>query len=80
MSKRGKQVSKVARHPLNEPMELFYSYSHRDEGLRDELEKHLSTLRREGAINNWHDRKIGAGEEWKGNIDEHINAARSLSA
>ena len=26
---------------------VFFSYSHRDEELRDELEKHLSILRRQ---------------------------------
>jgi hypothetical protein len=31
-------------------MKLFYSYAHEDEDLRQELEKHLSSLRREGLI------------------------------
>jgi len=43
-------------------LELFYSYSHKDEELRNELEKHLAMLRRLGAINEWHDRRIGAGK------------------
>ena len=37
------------------PINLFYSYSHNDEELRDELEKHLSILRRQNIINKWHD-------------------------
>ncbi len=67
----------------SQPIELFYSYSHRDETLRDELEKHLSLLKRQGVISAWHDRKILAGEEWKGEIDEHLDTAdviRFLSA
>ena len=56
-------------------IEVFYAYSHRDEVLRDELEKHLSILRRQGVITNWHDRRIGAGDEFKGRIDEHLNTA-----
>jgi hypothetical protein len=57
------------------PIEIFYSYSHKDEELRDELEKHLSILKRQGVITGWHDRRIGAGKEWEGEIDEHLNTA-----
>ncbi len=32
-------------------------------------------LRREGSIRIWHDREIGAGEEWRGQIDEELEAA-----
>lgn len=56
--------------------ELFYSYTHKDESLRDELEKHLSVLKHQGLISGWHDRKIGAGKEWEGEIDKHLNSAR----
>ena len=57
------------------PAEVFYSYSHRDEGLRAELEKHLSTLRRNKVISEWHDRKIVAGTDWSQSIDHHINTS-----
>ena len=57
------------------PAQLFYSYSHKDENLRKQLEAHLSTLQSEGLISGWHDRKIGAGTEWKGVIDDHLKAA-----
>lgn len=40
---------------------VFFSYSHKDEALRDELEVHLAMLKREGVISAWHDRKIFAG-------------------
>ena len=56
-------------------VEVFYSYSHEDEELRDELEKHLSILKRHGVITGWHDRKIGAGREWEGEIDTHLDTA-----
>lgn len=58
-----------------EPLELFYSYSHKDEELRDELEEHLAMLKREGVIKGWHDRRISGGREWVGKIDEHLNSA-----
>jgi sulfatase-modifying factor enzyme 1/TIR domain-containing protein len=57
------------------PIGLFYSYSHRDEVLRNELEAHLSFLRRSNLIAEWHDRMIGAGDEWKGQIDRQLAAA-----
>src|SRR5262249_17076867 len=57
------------------PVEVFYSYSHRDEEFRDELEKHLRQMKRDGLITGWHDRRIGAGMEWKSSIDEHLESA-----
>ena len=55
--------------------QVFMSYSHADEALRDELEKHLAGLLRQGVITTWHDRRIAPGEELHGQIDEHLNAA-----
>jgi tetratricopeptide (TPR) repeat protein len=57
------------------PAQLFYSYSHKDEKLRDQLETHLSTLKRENRISAWHDRRITAGTEWKGEIDERLKSS-----
>lgn len=54
---------------------VFFSYSHVDEGLRDQLEKHLSPLRRQGMVETWHDRRIGAGHEFGDAIDEHVDSA-----
>ena len=54
---------------------VFFSYSHADEALRNELEKHLSVLRREDVITTWHDRRIGAGEELHGQINDQLNSA-----
>jgi hypothetical protein len=60
------------------PLEVFYSYSHKDEDLRNQLETHLSLLARNGLITAWHDRKIGAGEEWRDQIDAHIHSAHII--
>lgn len=57
---------------------VFVSYSHVDEGLRIELGKHLSVLEDQGIISSWHDRMIGAGTEWEGAIDSHLNSARVI--
>jgi hypothetical protein len=51
---------------------VFFSYSHVDEDLRDQLEKHLSALKRKGIITSWHDRRIHAGQEFAKEIDEHV--------
>jgi hypothetical protein len=57
------------------PISLFYSYSHEDEALRKKLEAHLSLLQAEGFISGWHDRRIAAGTEWQGAIDNHLDEA-----
>ncbi len=54
---------------------LFYSYSHKDESLRNELETHLKLLQRRGRIDTWQDRKIEAGDDWKRRIDENLERA-----
>ena len=64
--------------PTAVPAQLFYSYSHKDEKLRKQLEAHLSTLSRERLISGWHDREITAGTKWKGQIDDHLKAARII--
>ncbi len=54
---------------------LFFSYSHKDEVLRDTLQTHLEMLRRSGAIETWHDRMIRAGDEFDGAIDQNMEDA-----
>jgi hypothetical protein len=61
---------------LEAPMiELFFSYSHRDEDMRKELENHLAPLLREGVIAHWHDRRIVAGDKLDLAIDAHLETA-----
>ena len=57
------------------PDEVFISYSHKDENLREELVVHLKALQRENVISFWHDRMINAGSEWKGEIDRRLETA-----
>ena len=54
---------------------LFFSYSHADEDLRDNLAEHLSSLKRNKVIDAWHDRKIPAGTKWAKAIDDNLNKA-----
>ncbi len=61
---------------INKPMvRVFFSYSHKDEKYRDELEKHLTMLKRDGSIETWHDRKIKAGEDWNDKIKQQLETA-----
>ena len=57
------------------PVEVFYSYAHEDEVFRNELETHLSLLRRQGLITAWHDRHIQPGTDWAQAIDQHLEHA-----
>src|SRR2546421_1318003 len=59
-------------------VEVFYSYAHEDETLRDELKKHLSNLKRQGVITDWYDRDISAGSEWNEEIERHLNSAKVI--
>lgn len=61
--------------PNIQPMKVFISYSHKDEAYREELETHIKILSRRGLISVWHDRKIGGGREWKGEIDKNLREA-----
>ncbi|MBD2101716.1 CHASE2 domain-containing protein [Leptolyngbya sp. FACHB-261] len=63
---------------LAEAVEVFFSYSHRDEELRDELAKHLSNLKRQGIITDWYDREISAGTERTVEIAARLNSARII--
>lgn len=54
---------------------VFFSYSHKDEALRNDLETHLSQLKRSGKIESWHDRRITAGSELSKSIDGNLEQA-----
>ncbi|MDJ0719002.1 MAG: TIR domain-containing protein [Prochloraceae cyanobacterium] len=73
--------SQSAKHDLisssvNQRIEVFFSYAHEDEKLRDELTKQLKTMIRQKLITAWYDRDITAGSEWAGQIDKHLNTAQ----
>jgi len=59
-------------------IKLFYCYAHKDKPIRDELEKHLSWLKRRYQLTNWHDREILPGEEWEQAIDMHLDTANLI--
>lgn len=59
-------------------LNLFISYSHLDDVHRGKLVTHLSALKRNGKIKDWSDRKITAGNEWKGQIDKNLENAEII--
>jgi tetratricopeptide (TPR) repeat protein len=66
---------KIMAAGTSNSIKLFFSYSHKDEELRNQLALHLTMLKREGVIQEWHDRRIIAGQEWGSQIDVHLNTA-----
>lgn len=61
-----------------EPVNVFISYSHKDEALRKKLQEHLSSLGSEKFVNQWYDRRIAAGEDWRKKIDAELNKAHII--
>lgn len=60
---------------MTEALKLFFSYSHKDEALRDELGNHLKILEHQKLIASWHDRKILPGDEWDDQITVNQDTA-----
>jgi len=57
---------------------LFFSYSHKDEDLRNELETHLTLLRRQGVVSSWHDRRLLAGSDFEKSISSELESAQII--
>jgi TIR domain-containing protein len=68
--------SAMSTNASKQAIEVFFSYAHPDEALRDELAKHLRLLEHQGIIAGWHDRHIIGGTEWGGTIDSHLETAK----
>src|SRR5947209_5049969 len=63
---------------MDAKVEVFFSYAHADELLQKKLETHLSALKRQGLIVEWHDRDISAGTDWAHEINAHLNSAHII--
>lgn len=59
-------------------VKVFFSYSHKDEELRNELEEHLALLKRQGIVASWHDRRISAGNDFGEDISANLEAANLI--
>ena len=56
-------------------VDIFISYSHRDQRLAERLRDHLAPLKQRGLVRDWYDRKIEPGEDWSEVISEQLNAS-----
>jgi hypothetical protein len=54
---------------------VFVSYAHEDEEWKNRFEKHLGVLEHQGYLTQWHDRRIGAGDDWFREIEGAMNRA-----
>ena len=62
----------------SEPLSIFFSYSHKDQDLMQDLVGHLEPLRRGQLIHSWHDGCISPGEEWEPQIKENLEKAHII--
>ncbi len=56
-------------------IKIFYCYARKDKGLRDELERHLASLKRSEQVISWYDQEILPGMEWKREIHRHLDTS-----
>ena len=56
-------------------MNVFISYSHKDDAALERLHTHLAVLRRDGRIEGWFDREILAGGEIDAEVGERLEAS-----
>jgi hypothetical protein len=63
---------------MNAAVELFVSYSHRDESLQRELMTFLKPLERDGVVRCWYDARIEAGEDVDKEIARNLDTAEII--
>lgn len=56
-------------------IKIFYCYSRQDQDYREQLERHLSNLKRLYHLQTWFDRQIKAGDDWEAVLEENLNTA-----
>ena len=70
-----KAFAALIEKQVNASPQIFISYSHSDEDWKDRLTSHLGVLRNEDLLNFWDDRKIGAGDGWRGEIQQAMESS-----
>jgi len=61
--------------PMEKPLKVFLSYSHKDEKFVNEFKIHFEPLKRKGLVEEWYDRKILSGENFMEKIDNNLEDA-----
>ena len=54
------------------PLKVFFSYSHKDTEIMNQLAVHLAPLKRLEKIETWSDKAIQAGDEWDESIKNNL--------
>lgn len=54
------------------PLKVFFSYSHKDTAIMNQLAVHLAPLKRLEKIETWSDKAIQAGDEWDESIKNNL--------
>lgn len=62
--------------PASKSVRLFFCYAPEDEPLRQELEKHLTLLERQGYITSWSG--IGGGQDSRAEVERRMAEARVI--
>ena len=70
-----KAFAALIEKQVNASPQIFISYSHSDEDWKDRLTSHLGVLRNEDLLNFWDDPKIGAGDGWRGEIQQAMESS-----
>ncbi|MEM9886821.1 MAG: toll/interleukin-1 receptor domain-containing protein [Bacteroidota bacterium] len=69
------EIDEKENEEIPKVVEVFISYSHKDEGFKDELRTTLKPLERWAMISIWDDRNIEAGGYWKDIILDKLEAS-----
>jgi hypothetical protein len=59
-------------------LKIVICYAHADKDMCDELDRHLSNLKRQQLITSWSDREISPGSEWKKEVNAQLGAAHLI--
>jgi hypothetical protein len=63
---------------MSQAVEVFLSYSRKDERLLQDIKIHLEPLRLSGHISIWHDGQIVPGEEWDDQIKKNLDRSQII--
>ena len=68
----------MAKSEVGGAVDVFFSYCHTDDRYRQEIDKHLALLKREGLISSCFDHQIKAGRDLDEGISEQLGRARII--
>jgi hypothetical protein len=63
---------------IPQKINIFISYTYEGGNLHKQLDNHLAQLKHNNFIDVWYDRDISAGQDWKYEIEIHLNAAQII--